>query len=58
MQLSDFSQNNPLDGKVEKKNLNLSGSIQIEGIAANPDGSYYISAEELRGLPAVLYKMT
>jgi hypothetical protein len=58
VQLSDFSQNNPLDGKVEKKNLSVSGSIQIEGIAANPDGSYYISAEELRGLPAVLYKMT
>jgi hypothetical protein len=56
--LSDFSQNNPLDGKVDKTNISVNGSMQIEGIATNPDGTYYISAEELRGIPAVLYKLT
>jgi len=58
VKLSDFSQGNPLDGKVEKTKLSVNGSIQIEGISANPDGSYYITAEELRGIPAILYKMT
>ncbi len=58
VKLSGFSQNNPLDGKVEKTKLSVNGSIQIEGISANPDGSYYITAEELRGIPAILYKMT
>jgi hypothetical protein len=58
VRLSDFSQNNPLDGKIEKKTLDVNGSIQIEGIASNPDGTYYISAEEFRGIPAVLYKLT
>jgi len=58
VRLSDFSHNNPLDGKIEKRTLNVNGSIQIEGVASNPDGSYYISAEEFRGIPAVLYKLT
>ncbi len=57
VKLSDFSQNNPLDGKVEKKTINVNGSFQIEGIASNPDGSYYISAEEQSGLSAILYKL-
>jgi len=56
--LSNFSQNNPLDGKVDKTNISVNGSLQIEGIATNPDGTYYISAEEIRGIPAVLYKLT
>lgn len=58
VRLSNFSKSNPLDGKIEKKTLNLDGSIQIEGVASNPDGTYYISAEEFRGIPAVLYKLT
>ena len=57
--LSDFSQDNPLNGKIAKKSIIVPGSIQIEGIAVNPDGSYYISAEQIPGLfPASLYKMT
>ena len=58
VKLTDFSQNNPLDGKVEKKSINVNGSAQIEGISANPDNSYYLSAEGSLGLPPVLYKMT
>ncbi len=57
-ELSNFSSDNPLDGKIIKKILILNGSIQIEGIAYNPDGSYYITAEKNSGFPAVLYKMT
>lgn len=58
VELTNFSSNNPLDGKVEKKSIAVSGSIQIEGITANPDGSYYMSAEEVTGFSAVLYKMS
>ena len=54
--LSDFSKN-PLDGKMEKIDLDISGSKQVEGISYNPDGSYFLSAEASLGLPAVLYKM-
>jgi len=56
--LTNFSKNNPLDGKIDKIDLNLTGSNQIEGVSTNPDGSYYISAEGSLGLPAVLYLMT
>ncbi len=58
VKLSDFPQDNPLGGLVEKKSASVPGSIQIEGVAANPDGTYYISAEKLSALSAVLYKMT
>lgn len=54
--LSDFT-NNPLDGKIQKIDLDISGSKQVEGVSYNPDGSYFLSAEESLGLPAVLYKM-
>jgi len=57
VELSNFSNTNPLDGKVEKKSIVLNGSIQVEGITVNSDGSYYMSAEEIPGFPAVLYKM-
>lgn len=57
VKLTDFSINNPLDGKIEKKQIVVPGSVQIEGISANPDKSYYISAEESLGSPAVLYKL-
>lgn len=57
VELSDFTENNPLNGKIQKNSIILTGSRQIEGIAVNPDGSYYISAEESLGSPAVLYKM-
>ena len=57
VKLNDFSAFNPLDGKVEKKSIRVSGSIQIEAIAANPDGSYYLSAENSGGLPAILYEL-
>jgi len=55
--LNNFSQNNPLDGKVEKKVINVTGSTQIEGVSANPDNSYYLSAEESLGSPAILYEL-
>ena len=55
--LNNFSQYNPLDGKVEKKVINVSGSTQIEGVSANPDNSYYLSAEESLGSPAILYEL-
>lgn len=55
--LSNFSKDNPLDGKIEKKSLKVNGSSQIEGISINPDGSYYLSAEKSLGYPAILYKM-
>ncbi len=58
VKITNFSNENPLDGKIEKKEISVSGSIQIEGIAANPDGSYYMSAEEITGFAAVLYKLT
>jgi len=57
VELSGFTKNNPLDGTIEKNSIILSSSRQIEAIAVNPDGSYYISAEESLGSPAVLYKM-
>ncbi len=57
VELSGFTKNNPLDGTIEKNSIILTGSRQIEAIAVNPDGSYYISAEESLGSPAVLYKM-
>lgn len=37
--LTNFSQNNPLDGEVDKKFIEVNGSTQIEGVTANPDGS-------------------
>lgn len=55
--LSNFSKENPLDGKIERKSLKVNGSSQIEGISINPDGSYYLSAEKSLGYPAILYKM-
>jgi len=58
VELSNFSTDNPLDGKMVKKTLFLNSSKQIEGIAFNPDGSYYITAEKSSGFPAVLYKLT
>lgn len=58
VELTNFSQNNPLDGGVDKKSITVNGSIQIEGITANPDGSYYMSAEEVAGFPAMLYKLS
>ncbi len=58
VELSEFTDNNPLNGKIEKNSIPVTGSRQIEAIAVNPDGSYYISAEESLGFPAVLYKMT
>jgi len=58
VELTNFSQNNPLDGKVDKKSIVVNGSVQIEGITTNPDGSYYMSAEEVSGFSAILYKMS
>ncbi len=55
--LSDFTRN-PLDGKIQKIDLNISGSMQVEGVSYNPDKSYFLSAEESKGLPSVLYKMS
>ncbi len=55
--LSDFT-NNPLDGKIQKIDLDIVGSKQVEGVSYNPDGFYFLSAEESAGLPAVLYKMS
>lgn len=57
VQLSEFTADNPLNGTIDKNSIALTGSRQIEAIAANPDGSYYISAEESLGFPAVLYGM-
>lgn len=56
--LTNFSKSNPLGGRIEKTSINVSGSIQIEGVAANPDGSYYLSAEAVSGFSAILYKLT
>ncbi len=58
VELTNFSPNNPLDGKIDKKSIVVNGSIQIEAITANPDGSYYMSAEEITGFPAILYKIS
>ena len=58
VKITNFSTDNPLNGKIEKKNLRVKGSIQIEGIAANPNGSYYLSAEETTGFAAMLYKFS
>ncbi len=57
VKLSNFSINNPLDGKIEKENIFVSGSPQIEGITINPNGTYYLSAERNSGLPASLYEL-
>jgi len=35
----------------------VNGSVQIEGVAANPDGSFNLSAEEMTGFTAMLYKL-
>ncbi len=56
--ITNFPQDNPLGGKIEKKRLNVNGSLQIEGIAANPDGSYYLTAEKMTGFTAMLYRLT
>lgn len=56
--ITNFPQDNPLGGKIEKKQLNVNGSLQIEGVAANPDGSYYLTAEKMTGFTAMLYKLT
>lgn len=56
--LINFSADNPLNGKIEKKGININGSSQIEGIAANPDGSYYMTAEEVTGFTVMLYKFS
>ncbi len=58
IELTNFSSNNPLDGKIDKKSIVVSGSMQIEAITANPDGSYYMSAEEASGFLANLYKLS
>lgn len=55
--LSDFNKN-PLDGKMQKIDLNIAGSKQVEGVSYNPNESYFLSAEESMGLPSVLYKMS
>jgi len=36
----------------------VNGSVQIEGIAANPYGFFYMSAEEMTGFTAMLYKLS
>ncbi|MCF6296699.1 MAG: hypothetical protein L3J08_01725 [Flavobacteriaceae bacterium] len=57
VKLTNFSQNNPLDGEIEKTLINIFGSPQIEGISANSDGSYFISAEKSGGFLASLYQL-
>ncbi len=58
VKITNFPKENPLSGKIEKNRLNVNGSVQIEGIAANPDGSYYLSAEETTGFEAMLFKLS
>jgi len=58
VRITNFDNNDPLSGKIEKKGINVNGSLQIEGVAANPDGSFYLSAEEMTGFAAMLYKLT
>jgi len=58
VKITSFNNMDPLSGKIEKTGINVSGSLQIEGIAANPDGSFYLSAEEMTGFTAMLYKLT
>jgi len=58
VKITSFNNIDPLSGKIEKTGINVSGSLQIEGIAANPDGSFYLSAEEMTGFTAMLYKLT
>ncbi len=58
VKITNFSSDNPLNGKIEKKRISINGSIQIEGVAANPDGSFYMSAEETTGFAAMLYKFS
>ena len=57
VKLSDFTENSPFNGAVEKNSIRLTGSRQVEAVAVNPDGSYYLSTEESAGFPAALYKM-
>lgn len=56
--ITDFPLNNPLGGKINKSFINLSSSIQVEGITTNHNGTYSLSAESSLGFPAVLYKMS
>lgn len=56
--ITDFPLNNPLGGKINKNLINVSGSVQVEGISTNHNGTYSLSAESLLGFPAVLYKMS
>ena len=58
VKITSFNNTDPLSGKIEKTGINVNGSLQIEGIAANPDGSFYLSAEEMTGFTAMLYKLT
>ncbi len=58
VKITNFYEENPLSGKIEKNRINVNGSVQIEGIAANPDGSFYLSAEEMTGFTAMLYKLS
>ena len=58
IRITNFNNDDPLNGKIEKTGINVNGSIQIEGVAANPDGSFYLSAEEMTGFAAMLYKLT
>lgn len=57
VKLNDFTENSPFDGTIEKNSIPLSGSRQVEAVAVNPDGSYYLSTEESAGFSAALYKM-
>lgn len=57
VKLSDFTENNPLNGAIEKNSIALTGSRQVEAIAVNPDGTYYLSTEASAGFSAALYKM-
>lgn len=57
VKLNDFTENSPFDGTIEKNSIPLTGSRQVEAVAVNPDGSYYLSTEESAGFSAALYKM-
>ena len=58
VKITNFSAEDPFNGTIEKKRINVNGSMQIEGIAANPDDSYYLTAEEITGFAAMLYKLS
>ena len=57
VKLSEFDENNPLSGTIQKDAIAVAGSRQIEAICVNADGSFYISAEQSLNSPPVLYKM-